>query len=420
MRVELIVVLAEALDRLSRDQEHIAGLFKRLRFSGVRLFTSSEGEISELHVGLKGTINALFLKDLAAKTHRGLEGRVRQGLSAGGLTFGYDVSGEAGGARGGRRINDPEAVVVERIFRELAAGKSPLAIAKQLNAEAILGPGGRPWPDTTIRGHAIRGTGVLRNELYIGRLIWNRLRYAKDPDTGKRLSRLSPTSEWVIEAVPDLRIIEQGLWKQVAGRLADMRAAPRVTKQRESRFWEHRRPKHFTTGRISCGGCGNAMAVIGKDYFGCNHARRRGTCGNRAAIRRSEIERLVLDGLKKQLMAPDLLKAFIDSFHHEVNRQRGEQAADRRARERELPALKQRIHSLVDAIASGVRTSAVVSALEEAEAQKVAVEAELVAPAPTLVRLHPALGDLYRQRVTELHVGLPPSSRRRQQRSFAR
>jgi len=31
------------------------------------MFTLSEGEINELHVGLKGTMNALFLKDLADK-----------------------------------------------------------------------------------------------------------------------------------------------------------------------------------------------------------------------------------------------------------------------------------------------------------------------------------------------------------------
>ena len=30
---------------------------------------------------------------------------------------------------------------------------------------------------STIHGHAGRGTGILNNELYIGRLIWNRQRY---------------------------------------------------------------------------------------------------------------------------------------------------------------------------------------------------------------------------------------------------
>ena len=86
------VVVAEALDRLSRDQEDTAALYKQLGFAGVRLVTLAEGEISELHVGLKGTMNALFLKDLAMKTRRGLEGRVRQGRSGGGLCYGYQTA----------------------------------------------------------------------------------------------------------------------------------------------------------------------------------------------------------------------------------------------------------------------------------------------------------------------------------------
>jgi len=67
--------------------------------------------------------------------------------------------------RGGRLIDEGEAGVVRRIFREYAAGRSPREIARRLNAEGVPGPGGRPWGDTTIRGHALRGTGVLHNEL---------------------------------------------------------------------------------------------------------------------------------------------------------------------------------------------------------------------------------------------------------------
>ena len=85
------VVVAEALDRLSRDQEDIAALFKRLQFAGIRLVTLGEGEIGVLHIGLKGTMNALFLKDLADKTRRGLRGRVEAGKSGGGNAYGYDV-----------------------------------------------------------------------------------------------------------------------------------------------------------------------------------------------------------------------------------------------------------------------------------------------------------------------------------------
>ena len=85
------VVLAESLDRFSRDQEDTAGLFKRLTFAGVNIVTLAEGDITHLHIGFKGTMNALFLKDLAEKTHRGMRGRVEGGKSAGGLCYGYRV-----------------------------------------------------------------------------------------------------------------------------------------------------------------------------------------------------------------------------------------------------------------------------------------------------------------------------------------
>ena len=36
-----------------------------------------------------------------------------------------------------------------------------------------------------------RGTGVVNNEFYAGVLVWNRLRYIKNPVTGKRVSWLN-------------------------------------------------------------------------------------------------------------------------------------------------------------------------------------------------------------------------------------
>ena len=115
------------MDRVSRDQADVATLFKHLRFAGVQIVTLAEGEISKLYVGLKGTMNELFLKDLAAKTHRGLRGRVEKGKAGGGLCYGYDVvkrtHSEGEPVRDERKINDAEAAIVRRIFREFAAEK---------------------------------------------------------------------------------------------------------------------------------------------------------------------------------------------------------------------------------------------------------------------------------------------------------
>ena len=85
------VVLAESLDRFSRDQEDTAGLFKRLTFAGVNIVTLAEGDITFLHIGLKGTMNAMYLKELADKTRRGLRGRIELGKAGGGVSYGYRI-----------------------------------------------------------------------------------------------------------------------------------------------------------------------------------------------------------------------------------------------------------------------------------------------------------------------------------------
>lgn len=110
------VLYAEALDRISRNQEDIAAIYKRLSFAGVKIVTLSEGEISHLHIGLKGTMNALFLKDLADKTRRGLRGRVEAGMSGGGKCYGFDVvPGDERGAAPSTRSSPPLAAASLRI-----------------------------------------------------------------------------------------------------------------------------------------------------------------------------------------------------------------------------------------------------------------------------------------------------------------
>jgi site-specific DNA recombinase len=63
-------------------------------------------------------MNALFLKGLALKTHRGLRGRLEKGKAGGGLCYGYrvvkklDPGGEP--IRGDREIVAEEAEIVRR------------------------------------------------------------------------------------------------------------------------------------------------------------------------------------------------------------------------------------------------------------------------------------------------------------------
>jgi DNA invertase Pin-like site-specific DNA recombinase len=137
------IVMAEAFDRFSRDWEDTAGLFKRLTFAGVNIVTLTEGDITHLHIGLKRTMNALFLKELAEKTRRGLRGRVEAGRSGGGISYGYRIVRRFENGvvtTGEREIVPEEAAIIRRIFKEYLAGASPKQIAKALNAEGMRGP----------------------------------------------------------------------------------------------------------------------------------------------------------------------------------------------------------------------------------------------------------------------------------------
>lgn len=191
-------ILAEAMDRLSRDQEDIAGLFKRMSYSDVKMFTLSEGEVTHLHVGLKGTMNALFLKDLADKTRRGVKK--------------FDANGEP--VRG----------------------------------------------DRTINGKPRSGNGILNNEMYAGKIVWNRQRFVKDPDTGKRQARPNLESDWGIQEAPELRILDDDLWNAVKARQAEMRTERDKSSAVDvGKMNYRRRPKYLFSGLTRYACCGGGL-----------------------------------------------------------------------------------------------------------------------------------------------------------------
>jgi DNA invertase Pin-like site-specific DNA recombinase len=408
------VILAEALDRLSRDQEDIAGLFKRMSFAGVKIITLSEGEISFLHVGLKGTMNAIFLQDLAEKTRRGLRGRIEQGKSGGGLCFGYDpvrsIDARGEPVRGERRINQAGAEVVRRIFRDFAAGSSPRSIARQLNADGVPGPSGRTWMDTTIRGHASRGNGILNNELYIGRLIWNRQRFVKDPDTGRRVARPNPKEEWIVQGVPELRIVDQDLWDKVKHRQATIKSARGGGQQ--NHFRDRRRPRHLFSGMIKCGQCGGGYAMISSHRLGCSTRRNKGTCTNDLTIRRDELEMRVLAALRERLMAPALFEEFCTEFTRAVNVARMAQSAGLEGARTELARVERQIGSLIGAIKDGLYQPSMKVEMEKLEARKAQLAEQLASAQEPPPLLHPNMAQLYRSKVTKLHGALNDERRR--------
>jgi len=417
--VQLIV--AEALDRISRDQEHVAAFFKQLLFSGAALVTLAEGEISELHVGLKGTMNALFLKDLAEKTRRGLRGRVEEGRSGGGICFGYVIKREFNTAgeqvRGGREISPAEAEVVRHIFKSFADGESPETIAKRLNREKVSGPLSGSWGPSTIYGNWRRGTGILNNELYVGRMVWNRLRYMKDPSSGRRVSKLNPPDEWIIKDVPELRIVDQGLWERVKVRQNDLRRRMSESNPRPERA---RRPAYLFSGLVRCGVCGGGFTIISATHYGCNNALKKATCTSTRVIRRDHLENTVLDGLKSRLMEPKLVKEFIAEYHRELNRLCGQTDIARQRLDKESLQVEQGIRAIIESIKAGFRTDSMRQELENLELRKLELKVALSANKASPVRIHPNLAAMYQDQVEQLREALNRDATRQEAATILR
>ena len=412
-RVE--VVLAEVLDRLSRDQEHIARVYKEMQFAGVRIVTVADGDITELHIGLKGTMSALFLKDLAQKTHRGVEGRVRAGASGGGLCFGYQVRRglrpDGTPITGELEIVPDEAATVRRVFEAYADGQSPRAIARQLNAEQVPGPRGGKWTASLLLGGAGRETGMLRNRLYVGERVWNRQHFVKDPGTGKRIARQNPREAWVITQVPELAILEAEVWAATQRRLeVGRRAVSDPTgANRGGQLAAARRPRWPLAGLVRCGLCQGPMSVVGSGgRLGCSNHVERGTCGNRRTVARDVLMSRVLVGLKERLLAPALVEDFARAYVAEVNAANRERGSRQAGLQAQMATLDRQIRNLLELIKDGHGSAAMATELRAIERRREALLAEVAAagvaePVPVL---QPNLPALYRRRVEALEEAL--------------
>jgi hypothetical protein len=384
-----------------QHQADIAGIYQLLDYAGVRLVTVEEGEIDEMKIGFKGTMNALVLKALALKTRRGLRGQVERGKMAGGLSYGNRVA-----SRGVWEIVPEQAAVVLRIFRLYAPRISPVAIAKQLNAEGIPGPDGCAWSPSTIHGHMGRGTGILNNEMYVGVYVWPKQRFRKNPRTGKRIARPVPDSERGRYPRLHLRLDEltEELWQAVKARQTVTRHTMKAARV------HGRRPVHLFSKLTKCAECGGGYNVSSRDELRCFNHVKRGTCSNTKTIGRRDLETRALKALKEQFLGePVAFAEFCEAFTSEMNRLRREHRARLATAPREITAINRRSKEILDLLLSCWRDEAWKEELRTIERRRAELEATIAAAAhaePPLPALLPNMRAVYQERVAQLAAAL--------------
>ncbi len=400
-------VLTESTDRIARHQGDAFAVRERINFAGARLFTLIDGEVDDITGTIKGLFDAKMRTDLAHRVRRGHVGAIAQGRAANGVAFGYrrviriDDRGEP--VRGLREIDPDRAQIVLRIYREYAAGKSALAIAKGLNADGIPGPRGGIWRASSLIGHRAIGFGVLCNPVYAGTLSYGRSRSVTDPRTRERRNR--PGAGGIATgAAPHLRIIDDALWHDVQDQIA-RRSTPHGERQR--------RPRHILSGLGECGVCGGRLIITRKGWWGCNRADS-GACANRRLIASAEYERRVLDELKDQMLAPDVVSAYLREYTREHTRQVQAVTRDGDRLRRRLAEAERKVRRLVDAVAAGGSDFAEIRELLTAardERDRLTKEIAGLDALPVLT-LHPGLAGQYARAIDDLAASLADEATR--------
>ncbi|HAP48452.1 MAG TPA: recombinase family protein [Afipia sp.] len=395
------VLIVEALDRISRDQEDMASIFKRLTFQGIEIVTVHEGKADAIQVGIRGIVSSLFLTDLAHKVRRGHAGNIREGKHAGGLAYGYR---HTPGKAGVWVIHEPEAAIIRRIYSEYVAGDRTREIIDRLNAEHIAAPRGAYWRKNTLTGSNNRHNGILGNEVYCGRLVWNRVRMVKDPDTGKRISRPNPESEWHRADAPHLKIVEPEIFDKAAA----------IRRERGHLAPAYRRkPRHMLSGLLRCGSCGGGMSVKGEDSGGtrvvCTRYREAGTCDNQRSYYLHTIEQTILGGLRDHLRNPEAIKLFLKTYHAERKRLAADNTNTKARLERELGEVGRKLERAMSAmLASTAAVETFTDAIATLEADKRRLNSELssLTEPVNVVSLHPAAQARYLALVEKLAAGV--------------
>jgi site-specific DNA recombinase len=384
-------ILVDDTSRLSRTTEDALGIFKRLNFAGVQLIAVSQGissddEQSEMLVTVHGLVDSMYVRELAKKTHRGLEGLALRGLHTGGRIFGYNTVSL--GERAGKKliVNPPEASIVKRIFELSGSGHSLKAITRTLNAEHVPSPRpragriGGEWHPTAIRE-------MLRNELYIGNLVWNRSKFVKVPGTNKRQRRPRPESDWLRSSNPELAVIPADLWSAVRARFA---ALPGIWGYPSHRGLAPRAmtSPYLFSGLLKCGECGANMIIAtgGGTHlhrkYACSRRFSRGGCDNDLYIRRDDLEDLLLGKLQRELLKPEAIDYAVTEFQTQLEAALDSLSGDLVGMRQRKNRLEAEVQRLISAIAESGHSRPILEEIGRKEEELQGITDRLVSATP--------------------------------------
>jgi site-specific DNA recombinase len=376
-----VLIMSES-SRLGREAWETGYALKQILAAGVRVFfylenreCSFDHPLDKLQFSLVQAFDEMERTRASQRsTDKALQ-LARAGHVTGGRVFGYDNVRVDSHTE--RRINEPEATVVQRIFQMAAAGIGQKRIAQRLNAERALSPQSqrnRPmgWAQSSVRS-------VLFRPLYRGQIVWNRTR--KRNQFGEARTKDRPASEWLTVDAPQLRIVSDELWAAAQARITAARELHKVgTPEAQPGRPAAAAPRFLLTGFARCSCCNGGLHVRSQQggspgrrvrvrVYACTTYHNRGAdvCANNLGVRMETVDRAVMEAIG-DVLVPDLAEETIVRVRELLEPllatdPRGEVVA-------EIEALERQIGHLTEAIAMGGNLPALVVRLQQAEERR--------------------------------------------------
>ena len=189
---EFNAIIVHKFDRFSRNRDDHIIYKSLLKKIGVTVYSVTEQTDPDtphgfLLEGIMEVISEFYNMNLKEESTKGLKQNAMQGYHNGGRApYGYRLSNTTSksGAKKTTYILGPdnEVETVRRIFHMAAGGKNYCQIAQALNDDNIPTYYNKHWKGGVIKR-------ILRNEAYIGNMVWNITEYGSD--------KRNPESEWI-------------------------------------------------------------------------------------------------------------------------------------------------------------------------------------------------------------------------------
>ena len=347
------IVLVTDLSRLSRSNGDLSKTIDRLIARGVRVVGVQDGYDSnrkghKLQAGLSGIMGEAFRDMIKDRTHGALESRAKAHRSAGGKCYGYGsepVNRDDPDSQRQYVIIEEQASIVREIFLRYAEGVTHKCIAIGLNERRVPSPGSS-WKREKRRCRGWMGSGIrviLKNVRYTGLTRWNTSEWIKDPDTGKRIRRSRPRSEWLEYRDESLRIVSDEVFEKVQKRSQDV-------SNPDGRLKRGGKVKYLLSGLLKCDECGANYILTSKTSYQCSGSVG-GACSNKIRVRRDHVEKAILDPIRQELLSPGR----VDQMAREIEKRfakRAQELAERSTPE-EIRNLDKRIERLQDRLTTG-------------------------------------------------------------------